>query len=262
MIQKLIPLCLVCLAAGMAGCESDRAKTPGVFPQGARGDNPRTERPLSATEVLRRAAAQPLSPVGGDGWRPIFNGETLQGWKLSGFAGAGEVECQQGMMLCHMGNLFTGVTYTNPMPVANYEVTLEVMRVLGSDFFCGLTFPVQASHCSLIVGGWGGSVVGLSSLDDQDASDNETTNFISFENGRWYRLRLRVTERSIEAWVEQKQVVDVALAGRKISLRPGDIERSAPFGLCTWVTTGAFRDIRIRRIERAGVADPESTPAR
>jgi hypothetical protein len=158
------------------------------------------------------------------------------------------------MMICHMGDLFTGVTSTNPMPLINYEVTLEAMRVMGTDFFCGLTFPVRNSHCSLIIGGWGGSVVGLSNLDDQDASDNETTQFVSFENGRWYRIRLRVSEHLIEAWIEQKKVVDVITTGRKLSLRPGDIERSAPFGLATWVTTGAFRDVKIRKLD--GPAEP------
>lgn len=62
------------------------------------------------------------------------------------------------------------------MPVMNYELSLEAMRVDGSDFFCGLTFPVGSNFCSFIVGGWGGGVVGLSSLNSEDASQNETTN--------------------------------------------------------------------------------------
>ena len=46
----------------------------------------------------------------------------------------------------------TGITYTNPLPRTDYEVTLEAMRVEGSDFFCGLTFPVGSNSCSLVVG--------------------------------------------------------------------------------------------------------------
>jgi hypothetical protein len=199
--------------------------------------------------MIARAAAQPVAALPGDGWQSLFDGRTLSGWKLPGFAGAGDVECRQGLLLCGMGDLFTGVTFTNPVPVMNYEISLEAMRATGSDFFCGLTFPVRNSHCSLIVGGWGGSVVGISSIDDQDASENETTQFIGFESGRWYRIRLRVSETKIEAWIEQKKVVDVVTTGRKLSLRFGEIERSKPLGLATWITSAAFREIKIRRVD-------------
>jgi hypothetical protein len=47
----------------------------------------------------------------------------------------------------------------------NYEIKLEAKKVTGNDFFCGMTFPVGDSFCSFIVGGWGGPVVGLSSID-------------------------------------------------------------------------------------------------
>jgi hypothetical protein len=112
---------------------------------------------------------------------------------------------------------------------------------------------VGESHCSLIVGGWGGGVVGISSIDGADASENETTQFITFETGRWYRIRVRVTDKKIEAWVEQKKVADVLTAGRKITTRFGDIELSKPFGLASWSTSAAFRGIRIRAVE--GPAD-------
>ena len=87
------------------------------------------------------------------------------------------------------------------------------------------------------MGGWGGSLVGISSLDGMDASENETTKFVSFETGRWYRIRLRVTEKKIQAWIDKEKLVDVDTAEQKISVRPGDIEMSKPFGLAAWQTT-------------------------
>ena len=51
----------------------------------------------------------------------------------------------------------------------DYEVTLEGKRVAGDDFFCTTTFPVGESFCSFVVGGWHGTVVGLSSIDGMDA---------------------------------------------------------------------------------------------
>jgi len=96
--------------------------------------------------------------------------------------------------------------------------------------------------------------VGISSLDHMDASENETTHYKSFEQNRWYRIRLRITERRIEAWIDQEKVVNVDTTERRISLRPGDIELSKPFGIASWQTTAALREIRIRRVD--GPADP------
>ena len=47
----------------------------------------------------------------------------------------------------------TGVTWTRDFPKSNYEIRLEAMRVEGSDFFCGLTFPYQKAHATLVLGG-------------------------------------------------------------------------------------------------------------
>src|SRR5438309_11521438 len=94
---------------------------------------------------------------------------------------------------------FTGINFTNDFPKVNYEIALDAMRMGGSDFFCGLTVPVGDSFCSLIVGGWDGSLLGISSPDHNDASENETTRFVNFETGRWYRIRLRVTTQRFEA---------------------------------------------------------------
>jgi hypothetical protein len=119
--------------------------------------------------------------------------------------------------------------------------------VSGSDFFCGLTFPVGETYCSLILGGWGGSVVGLSSLDYADASQNETTRWIQFASERWYRVRVRVTESRIRAWLDGERIVDADITKRKVSTRI-EVEPSKPFGISTWRTTGAARDLRLRTL--------------
>ena len=190
-------------------------------------------------------------------WQNLFDGKTLEGWKVTDFAGHGEVDVENGRLLLHSGVMLTGVSWTNMLPKIDYEVSLEAMKVDGGDFFCGLTFPVQDSFCTFIVGGWGGGVVGLSSIDGMDASENETTKYMKFDAGRWHRLRLRVGREQIEAWIDDEKIVDQPIAGRKISLRPGDIDMSKPFGLATWQTTGALRDIKIRRIT-AGATESSS----
>ncbi|HXG47947.1 MAG TPA: family 16 glycoside hydrolase, partial [Methylomirabilota bacterium] len=131
-------------------------------------------------------------------WTSLFDGRTLRGWVVSDYAGTGLVKVEDGALVLEQG-VMTGVTWTNELPRMNYEISLEAMRVQGSDFFCGLTFPVGEDPCSLIVGGWGGGVVGLSSLDGQDAANNDTTKYLSFETKRWYAIRVRVEPHRIQA---------------------------------------------------------------
>src|SRR6266481_4270220 len=216
-------------------------------------DQPRPTR-QSLEEILKKAAEKPSLPFEGEGWQRMYDGKTLTGWRETDFAGRGEIQCQNGLVILNTGDPFTGISWTNEPSRINYEIALDAMRVTGSDFFCGMTVPVGTNYCSLIVGGWGGSLLGISSLDSLDASENETTKFMNFEQDRWYRVRLRVTEGRIEGWIDKEKLVDVVTTGKRISVRPGDIELSQPLGLSAWQTTTALREIRMRAV--SSPADP------
>jgi hypothetical protein len=238
----LIPS-LICLA----GCAAEKPKATAPA---SSADKAKTaeERNPEVEAMYKQAAAKPSELLEGDDWRALFDGETLNGWRVTDFAGHGEVQIRSGLMVLDMGDPFTGVNLTNASPTMNYEAALDAMRVSGSDFFCGFTFPVGTNSCSLIVGGWGGTLVGISSLDGMDASENETTKFRNFENGQWYRIRVRVTEKKIQAWIDKDRLVDVEIEGKKITVRPGDIEMSQPFGICAWQSSAALREIKIRKL--------------
>jgi len=47
--------------------------------------------------------------------------------------------------------------------------------------------------------------------------------------------------------------ISAAVAGKKISRRPGEIEIAQPFSTSTWQTTGVLRDISIRRLDGSPV---------
>ncbi len=174
----------------------------------------------------------------------------MNNWAATDFGGHGEVTVQDGEIKMAMGAELTGVNWTNgPLPKIDYEISLDAIKLEGSDFFCGLTFPVADSSCSLILGGWGGGLVGLSSLDGQDASENETTRSMFFPNDHWYHILVRVTAAKIEAWLDDKRIIDASIAGRKVSLRPGSIYLSEPLGVATYATTGAAKNIQLRLIE-------------
>lgn len=180
----------------------------------------------------------------------LFNGKNLDGWKSSEFGGDGAITIEEGSLILDMGNDLTGVTWKDAkvLPKVNYEISLEAQRVDGSDFFCGLTFPIKDDPCSLILGGWGGTVCGLSSLNFRDASENESTTFRDFKNGQWYKVRLRVLEKKITAWIDDKEILDVDLTDQKIGIR-SEVDPSRPLGFCSYRTKAALRNIVAKEIE-------------
>ena len=204
---------------------------------------------LFATSVVRLVFIATLVSADDDGaWRELFDGKTLGDWTVTNFGGEGSVEIDAERIVLGFGSDLTGITWKGPMPRVDYEVKLEARREEGSDFFCGLTFPVNDSFCSLILGGWGGTVVGLSSIDGLDASENETSQLMNFDLNKWYAVSLKVTRHKIEAWIDGSKIIDQELAGRKISVRP-EVELSRPLGLASWRTRGALRKIAMRKID-------------
>lgn len=199
-----------------------------------------------ATPLLVLAAGCTMAPA----WTELFNGTDLDGWEITRFGGEGEVLVRDGELILGAGEALTGVTWNGSEPPrTNYEVELRATRSDGSDFFCGLTFPVRDDHCTLIVGGWGGSLVGLSSIDGLDASGNETGTSMTFVNGRAYRIRVRVEDHRIRAWVDDRLLVAADIRGRTIGIRD-DVAPSRPFGIASYASTAAISFVRWRRLDR------------
>jgi hypothetical protein len=175
----------------------------------------------------------------------LFNGKDLGKWKKTQFGGEGDIFVNEdGNLEFGFGAVMTGVHWgEKPPATSNYEIRLEAMKLDGHDFFCALTFPVKDSHATYVLGGWGGGVVGISNVDDLNASENETMNIEGFENKKWFAIRVRVTDEKLEAWLDDDQMVDLALKDRKISLLPGDIELSAPLGIASYQTRAQYRNV-------------------
>lgn len=199
MINKILALGTGLALALVAGCASKRSTgevdvPPARRPGGVIVQSERTNRWSTDTTAL-------------------FDGKTLQNWATTDFAGGIEAKVDKGAIQIEAGAELSGITWTNgSLPKSNYEIELDAMKVQGSDFFCALTFPVKNSFCSLILGGWGGGVVGLSSIDGMDASENETTKSLYFAPDKWYHVRVRVTDKKIQTWLDGASIIDVGLS--------------------------------------------------
>ena len=186
----------------------------------------------------------------------LFDGKTLKNWEETGFAGEGGAEVEEGHLVLYRGEPMTGINWTGPaLPTMNYEITFDAQRAEGLDFFVCLTFPVNDSYCSLVMGGWGGATTGISSVDGVDASENETTGFYSFQEGRWYKVRLRVTETHLQAWMDEECIVNFDHSERELTTRI-EVEESKPLGLCTYVTKGIYRNMKLRHLGSGAQPEP------
>lgn len=182
-------------------------------------------------------------------WQELFDGKTLNGWKAADFGATGHVAVTNGELRIGPGEPAAGIVRDGEPPARmNYEIELEAMRTEGHDFFCGLTFPVNKDPCTLICGGWGGTLVGLSSIDDLDASENQTATLKEFKEKTWYKIRLRVTKTHITVWIDDAQVIEQALADHKISIRV-EVQPCVPLGISTWHTGAALRNLRFRLLD-------------
>ncbi len=178
----------------------------------------------------------------------LFDGKTLDGWKVAGFANEGDVRVADGAIVLPASRPMSGVTSTRTdLPTSDYELTYEARRLEGEDFFAACTFPVGKSFITFVNGGWGGTVTGLSSIDGADASENQSGKFFKYENNTWYRFRVRVSDKAIRCWVNDEPVVAVDIEDRTIGTRI-ETRRNQPLGFATYRSTGEVRKVEVRKL--------------
>jgi len=189
-------------------------------------------------------------------WTPLFDGESMAGWSVPIYGGDGEVEVQEGNIVIGRGDSMTGIRYEKEFPNIDYELQYEARRTGGYDFFAACTFPVKKSFCTFVNGGWGGGMVGLSSVNGYDASENETNSYYDFKANTWYRFRIQVKSDQIQVWIAtqdkegnweaEKTLVDLAIDDKTQLSTRMEVSQYKPLGFCTWSTEGQLRNIEYR----------------
>lgn len=204
---------------------------------------------LSKPETAKESAKSGDMPAESAKEIVLFDGKSLDDWEMVDIGASGAVELEGGLMVINAGDSVSGAVYKKAasLPMTNYEISLEAKRLEGVDFFCGLTFPVGGPKtcATLVCGGWGGAVTGISSIDGLDASENGTSNFVRYEDNKWYAVKVRVTPANLSVWIDGKHLIDQELEGKKVSVRPGPIESYLPLSFTTFATTAAIRNVKL-----------------
>ncbi|KAA5546181.1 DUF1080 domain-containing protein [Roseiconus nitratireducens] len=194
-------------------------------------------------------------------------------WKPCEFGGDGEIKIKDGTITLGYGSPLTGVVWSGPVgkpdatdqtdvkpvPRDNYELQWDCRRDKGFDFLCAFTFPVADEHVSLVLGGWGGGITGISSIDGRDASDNNTTMFQAFENERWYHARVRVETTKITVWIDDTLIFDHPREGHDFDIR-FEMDPCTPLGIANFESDSRIRNIQIRKLDPSELAKAEDAP--
>jgi hypothetical protein len=179
----------------------------------------------------------------------LFDSRSLDGWRKTAMFKAGEVKVEDSSIVIDVGGPMSGITSTRQdLPKTDYELSFEAKRVVGDDFFAAATFPVGKSFITLVNGGWGGSVTGLSSLNGADASENDTGRLVKYENGIWYKFRVHVTDDVIRVWIDDKETIAVNYKDQQVKTRI-ETRGNEPLGFATYRSKGAVRAIEVRRLK-------------
>ena len=196
-----------------------------------------------AAQETRVAAPEENSTDTSVVWKSLFDGKSLKGWEVAkgcDYEEQGKVEVQDGCLVLGTGQPATGVRWTEEFPKTNYEIELEGKRVAGNDFFCGMSFPVGRGALTLILGGWGGWVVGLSCLDGYRAAENETCTYREFKTDQWYRIRVQVTPRRCRRIWTTSILCGIEIRDRKLTC-PAKWSRACRWGSRRGARPGAWQ---------------------
>lgn len=184
----------------------------------------------------------------------LFDTPLVNHWQDAKIERGGEVKRETDGFTLKEGTPMTGNVFPtweqDGLPVIGYRVTYEAMRVSGGDFFGSVTFPVGSrERCvTFVLGGWGGTQMGISSIDGADASENPTGSSQRFENGRWYKVQIEVQEQSLRVWLDGRPLVSFNPKGRQLHLRGADIAKCVPFGFASYGTEGRVRACVVEKL--------------
>ncbi|WDQ16668.1 family 16 glycoside hydrolase [Rhodopirellula sp. P2] len=179
---------------------------------------------------------------GGDG------GITREKGKKKSEAGSAKQPVTGELFRLGMGDPLTGIRWTGEFPLENYELQLQARRTDGFDFFAAVTFPVGKEHCSFVLGGWGGGVVGISSIDGNDASSNETTGYKDFKNEQWYDIRIRVDKENVTTWIDNSEWSSVNRSEHTFDIRI-EMDPCLPLGIANFQCESEIRGLQIRHLD-------------
>ncbi|MBM4038766.1 MAG: DUF1080 domain-containing protein, partial [Planctomycetes bacterium] len=210
-------------------------------------------------------SAQAAAPAADDDarwgpWEELFDGKTLNGWRVSEghYAAKGcQAKVEKGQILLDSAARMNAIVWTGRFPTDDYELGLETKALRGPWACCYIVFPVAASQATLHFQGVHAAWV--SCVDGEEKNPISTRRGVSLPSRQWCKVLLRVCRGTVQVWVEGEKVIDFPTAGHTLSLRADIADaKLTPLALFTWDEPAALRSIRLRRLKPEGAEAPKA----
>jgi hypothetical protein len=224
-----------------------------------RGLSSRAQPPLSPLEEALSADALPNATDEVEGeWTTLFDGTNLSKWQAGVYGDSSELELSTDGAIIPQGVPLSGITYLGEPPAGSYQLEVQATRVYGADFFLGITFPVRDEHLTLVLGGWGGGLCGLSCIDGADASENATRTYRDFPNGKRQTVLIEVTAERVRAFANGERLVDTSIVGKQLGLR-AEVTPSKPLGVASFATRTVLHSVKVAPATKSLTRGPDAT---
>lgn len=199
--------------------------------------------------ALSAGSCQAPGPDANAEWIDLSPHLMPEAWQATSFGGEGEIEFLADAVELGFGSPLTGLHWAGDLPLGPaYQLEVEASRIDGTDFFCGLNFPIGESAATVVLGGWGGALCGLSCIDGLDASMNATRSFQSFEPGESVRLRVEVSARQVRAWLDEEPLFVIERGGAQFELRT-EVTPGGRLGISSFQTRARIHAVRWRALK-------------
>jgi hypothetical protein len=185
------------------------------------------------------------------GWRGLFDGKSLDGWRVSkegDYGKPGRVVVKDDAIDLGKGNPWTAIACTHEVPTDDYELDFEARRPSGGGDFANFVFPAGSEHGVARIGAnGGGKLVQVRVKGSLDAAKGRASALHQFEQGRWYHFRLRVGRGRVELWLDGEDLLSVPVS-RLSTWMSRSHKDLRPLGFFAFSTPSQLRNIRVRRL--------------
>lgn len=205
-------------------------------------------------------SAQGAGPA--DGWLELFNGRSLDGWKSNAdpgaFTVAGGAIKAQATHPTNRGHLFYVGPRTDGLELfKNFELVAEVRGEPDSN--SGIFFHTDLETRDGRLHLKNGYEVQLNSSAQEKRKTGSLYDVVDLDvspvdDTQWFTVRIRVEDRHIEVWLNDRRVVDYTepVDVRRPPARAGRVLRAAGGAIALQAhddkSTFHFRSVRVRRL--------------
>ena len=222
---------------------------------------------LGLTASALAFAAGPAQDESSEGWKPLFDGKTLEGWEQKN--GTATYEVKDGAVLGSTVQGSPNSFLCTKKDYGDFELEFEV-KLLRDDLNSGVQIRSHSKpeyQDGRVHGpqveiesspGQAGYIYGEATTRKWISPEADTKPTEAFKNGEWNKYRVRATGDRIQTWINHEKITDVRSADTNPN-DPGFIALQVHSYRGEHPAQVMWRNIRIRELNAGGRRQQSAT---